>query len=162
LDDPGLDFKAVRHIKEVISGVQVSGTLKSPELRVFSVPSMEQSEALSYLLFGRPMNRLSSSEGGQLNKAASSASLSGIGILSKKIGAVFGVEDVDVEEGETVEESALVIGKYLSPKLYVSYGVGLFEPINTMRIRYNLSPKWTIQTESGIESGGDLLYTIEK
>jgi translocation and assembly module TamB len=162
IDDPGLDVEAVRQIKDILAGVQVSGTLKDPHMRVFSVPSMDQGDALSYLLLGRPMNELSRSQGGQLQNAALSAGLSGGGLLAQKIGATFGLEDVDIEQGETVEESSLIIGKYLSPNLYVSYGIGLFEPINTIRMRYNLSRRWLLQTEYGIESGGDILYKIER
>ncbi len=162
IDDPGLDVRAVRKIQDVSAGVQVIGTLKTPEMRIYSVPAMDQSDALSYLLFGRPMNRLSNSEGGKLHNTASSAYVSGGGLLAKKIGAAFGIRDVEIEKGETEQESALVIGKYLSPKLYVSYGIGLFEPVNTIRMRYTLNPMWQLQTEHGVESGGDILYTIER
>lgn len=162
IDDPYLDIRAVRQIKDVTAGVQVSSTLKSPQMNLFSIPSMNQSDALSYLLFGRPMNRLSGSEGSQLYNAAASAGLSGGGFLAKKIGAAFGLEDVEIEKGETLEEAVLVIGNYLSPKLYVSYGIGLFQTINILRLRYQLSPRWMIQTEYGIESGGDILYKLER
>ncbi len=159
IDNPGLDIRAVRKIQDVSAGVQVIGTLKTPEMRIYSVPAMDQSDALSYLMFGRPMNRLSNSEGGQLQNAAY---VSGGGLLAKKIGAAFGIRDVEIEKGETQQQTALVLGKYLSPKLYVSYGIGLFEPVNTIRMRYTLSPIWQLQTEYGVESGGDILYTIER
>jgi len=55
-----------------------------------------------------------------------------------------------------------VLGKYLSPRLYVSYGVSLTESINTFKMRYTISDRWTIKTESGKEIGADLVYTIEK
>jgi len=162
IDDPGLDIKAIRRIKEVVAGIRVSGTLQSPKMEVFSVPAMDQSDALSYLLFGRPMNSISGSEGQKLHSTATSAYLSGGGFLAKKIGAAFGLEEVEIEQGDTVHSSTLVLGKYLSPRLYVSYGIGLFEPINTLRMRYNLSRRWLLQTEYGIESGGDILYQREK
>jgi translocation and assembly module TamB len=162
IDDPGLDIRAVRKIQDVSAGVQVTGTLKTPAMSIYSVPAMDQSDALAYLMFGRPMNRLSGSEGGQMHNAASSAYVSGGGLLAKKIGAAFGIRDIEIEKGETEQESALVIGKYLSPKLYVSYGIGIFEPINTFRTRYSLSPRWQVQTEYGLESGGDVLYSIER
>ncbi|MEF9426349.1 MAG: translocation/assembly module TamB domain-containing protein [Candidatus Mariimomonas ferrooxydans] len=162
IDSPGLDIRAVRKIKDVTSGVQATGTLQSPQLKVFSVPAMDESDALSYLLFGRPMRQLSGSEGSQLHSTALSAGLSGGGFIVKKIGARFGVEDVEIEKGTTPQSSALFLGKYLSPSLYVSYGIGLFEPVNTLRLRYSLSPRWLLQTEHGLGSGGDLLYKIER
>jgi translocation and assembly module TamB len=65
-------------------------------------------------------------------------------------------------EGSTTQDTALVIGKYLSPRLYLSYGVGLFDAANSLRLRYQLSRIWVLETESGIEQGADLLYTLER
>ena len=56
-----------------------------------------------------------------------------------------------------------MIGKYLSPSLYVSYGIGLFEPVNTLRLRYTITRRWQLVTESSSkESGGDVIYNIER
>ena len=162
LDDPGLDIRAFRTIKDVTAGVNVQGTLKSPEFYVYSKPSMDESDALSYVLFGRPMTQLSGSEGSKLHGAALSAGLSAGGFAAKKIGAAFGVEDVEIANGDEPEQATLFIGKYLSPRLYLSYGIGLFEPVSTIRLRYDLTRSLEVQTEYGLESGGDVLYTIER
>lgn len=162
IDDPGLDIRAVRQIDEVVAGVDVSGTIKSPRFTLFANPAMDQSDALSYLLLGRPVNRISSGEGQQLRKAALSAGLSGGDLIAKKIGSLFGLEEVGLTEGTEQEEASLIVGKYLSPKLYISYGIGLFEPISTYRIRYNISTRWLVQTEYGLNSGADLFYRIER
>ncbi len=162
IDDPGLDIRAFRKIKDVTAGVNVQGTLKTPELHIYSVPTMDESDALSYILFGRPMRHLSGSEGNRLYGAALSAGLSAGGFVAKKIGAAFGLEDVEIEKGEAPEQATLFIGKYLSPRLYISYGIGLFEPVSTIRLRYDLTRRLQVQTEYGLESGGDVLYTIER
>lgn len=44
----------------------------------------------------------------------------------------------------------------------MSYGVGLFEPISTFRLRYLLSSRWTLTALSGRSAGADLLYGIER
>jgi translocation and assembly module TamB len=72
------------------------------------------------------------------------------------------LSEVRIEAEGPLEEAALVAGKYLSPRLYVSYGVGLFEPINTFRLRYMLSSRWTLQAETGKAAGADALYRIER
>jgi translocation and assembly module TamB len=162
IDDPGLDIKAFRKIKDVTAGVNVQGTLKTPTIHVYSVPSMDESDALSYLLFGRPMKQLSGSEGNTLYGAALSAGLSAGGFVAKKIGAAFGVEDIEIEKGEAPEQATLFIGKYLSPRLYINYGIGLFNPVSTILLRYDLTRRLQVQTEYGLESGGDVLYTIER
>ena len=60
------------------------------------------------------------------------------------------------------EQASLVIGKYLTPKLYINYGIGLFDPVSTLRLQYAFSSTWKLVTESsGTASGGDFIYTIE-
>ena len=54
------------------------------------------------------------------------------------------------------------LGKYLTPDLYVSYGIGLFDAINTFNMRYKLTDKLAVEAESGTGSSADLIYTIEK
>ncbi|MGQ7843609.1 translocation/assembly module TamB domain-containing protein [Granulosicoccus sp. 3-233] len=54
------------------------------------------------------------------------------------------------------------LGKYLTPDLYVSYGIGLFDAINTFNMRYRLTDKLAVEAESGSGSSADLIYTIEK
>ena len=77
-----------------------------------------------------------------------------------------GLDEFTLESQETStgsEQAALVIGKYLTPELYISYGIGLFEPLSTVRMRYSLTERWHLETQStGTESGGDIIYAIER
>jgi len=163
INDPGLNVRAVRKSGEVTSGINVRGTLKKPQISIYSDPPMTDSDALSYLVLGRPLNQASSQEGQALVSAASSLGVAGSELLAKQIAQTFGIQDVEIKtEGTTAQDTALVIGKYLSPRLYLSYGVGLFDAVNSLRLRYQLSKKWVLETESGIEQGADLLYTLER
>ena len=56
--------------------------------------------------------------------------------------------------------TSVTIGKFLSPNLYVSYGVSLTEAINTLKLRYTIGDRWVIQTESGVQQSIDIEYTI--
>jgi translocation and assembly module TamB len=163
INNPGLDIRATRKAEKeaVTAGILVRGTLQKPETTVFSDPPMDQAEALSYLLLGRPLNQASSGEGDFLTKAISALGLKGGDFLAKKIGRKLGLDEVKVEAGENAEQATLVVGRYFSPKFYVSYGIGLFESINTLHIRYKINRKLTLQGESGTESGMDLIYTKE-
>jgi translocation and assembly module TamB len=131
-------------------------------MELFSSPSLDQTDALSYLVLGQPSRQATGAEGEALYGAALSLGVSGGGFLADQIGSAFGIGDVEIEQEGAAEEATVFIGKYLSPRLYVSYGIGLFEPISTLRLRYTLSSKWQVQTEYGIESGADLIYTIER
>jgi translocation and assembly module TamB len=55
-----------------------------------------------------------------------------------------------------------VLGKFLSPRLFISYGISLTESINTLKLRYTISDRWVFRTESGEAQSADLEYTIER
>ncbi len=55
-----------------------------------------------------------------------------------------------------------MLGKFLSPRLYVSYGVSLTEQLNVFKMRYTLGDHWTVKTEVGQARGADLVFTIDK
>ena len=162
LSDPGLDMRAVRRTGEVLAGVLARGTLKSPQLTLFSEPTMGETDILSYLILGRPADLSAGADGELLYQAAASLGFSGGELLAKKIGQVFGIEDISIQTGSKPQDTALAIGTYLSPRLYINYGIGLLEPVNTFRLRYRLNKNWQFQSETGTHSGADLLYTIER
>ena len=67
--------------------------------------------------------------------------------------------DFDMEQGV----GAIDFGTYIAPKLFVSYGVGLFDRENVISARYDLGRGFGIKATSGQkESGVDLIYRIEK
>lgn len=162
IDNPGIDARAVRRVDEITAGIGIGGTLKSPTLSLFSDPTLSESDTLSYLLFGRPLESTSGTQGRTLASAATALKLAGGERLAERLAARFGIEEVGIESGDTSEEAALVLGKYLSPRLYINYSIGLFDQVNVLRLRYQLTTRWALQVESGTYAGADLLYTIER
>ncbi len=166
IDNPGLDARAERAVGDVTAGVRMRGTAADPELILYSDPDMPDAEKLSYLILGRSTDSASGAEGAILFRAATTLLPGGGGGVQDTLRNTFGLDELSLQPAtsdETGEGSSIVLGKYLAPKLYVSYAAGLAEAINVFRIRYELSRKWTIQTESSErESGGDLFYTIER
>jgi translocation and assembly module TamB len=66
--------------------------------------------------------------------------------------------DFDYEQGI----GAIDFGTYIAPRLFVSYGVGVFERENIISARYDLSKGFGIKASSGSkESGVDLNYRFE-
>jgi len=160
LDNPALDVRAYRTATDrTRAGLLLRGTLQEPDVQVWSDPVMSQSEALSYMLFGRSMEQ--GSEADQANAATAAAALGG-SMLAMSMASQVGLDEARIETGSKRSDAAFVAGKYLSPRLYVAYGIGLYEPINTLRIRYLLSPKFTLQTITGDRTATDILYRIER
>ena len=96
-----------------------------------------------------------------MNQAAESLAVSGGGLLLGGIGTRLGLDEVSVERtGE--DDTSVVLGKALSPKLFVSYGISIAEAINTIKLRYTLNDRWSVKAESGLEQSADFEYRIER
>jgi translocation and assembly module TamB len=163
VDNPGLDLQAYRTATDgTIAGIYVKGTLKSPQTTLYSTPAMGQSDALAYLLLGHPLGQSTPQEGNLVANAAASLGLKGGDLIAKKIAARFGLEEARIESTGGLQEASLVVGKYLTPRLYVTYGIGLFQPVSTFRIRYILGRIWSLQAEQGTGTSADFLYDVEK
>lgn len=162
LDNPGLDLTAERVLPDVTPGLRITGTAQRPVLQVFSTPAMQQSEALSYLITGKPLSGLKSGQGDMLNSAAQALGSAGGDLLAKEIGARIGV-DASVGGNATLGGAALTLGKYFSPRLYVGYGVGLFTPGQIVTLRYKLSRRFDFEAQtSALYNRFSLKYRIEK
>jgi translocation and assembly module TamB len=165
LDDPGLDIEAQRKIETITVGMNVRGTLKSPRLSFFSDPSMPQTEIMSYLLVGKGMDNMQSGETATVSSATDALAAQGGGLLASRLGHRVGLEEVGVQSSTTSSgqtNTALVLGKFLSPRLFISYGISLTESINTFKLRYTVSDKWLLKMEAGEVQSADAEYTIEK
>nr|WP_240901906.1 translocation/assembly module TamB domain-containing protein [Wenzhouxiangella sp. XN24] len=162
LENPGLDIRAIREVRDVTAGALIRGTLERPELSIFSDPPMPRAEALSYLTLGKGMDELQAGEQRTLNQAASSLALSGGGLIARDLGRRLGLDEVSVSAANGAEGAALVLGKHLGGGLYVSYGLGLFDAVNTLRLRYQITRRLSIEAVSGDQAEADLFYTFER
>ncbi len=159
LADPGVDLRATKEFPDVRAGVNVRGTLREPRMTFFSEPSLPQSQVVSLILAG---GTLESAQNGNIAGSGRDAILAqGGAILAQQIGQRIGIEDVGIEQN-LANETSLVFGKYLSSRLYVSYGVSLAEAINTLKLRYSINDRWTLRTEAGKEASAEVVYTVEK
>ncbi len=163
LTEPSLDLVAEREIKDqdITVAVNVRGRLDNPFITLSSEPAMSSNEALSYLLTGRSLNTLQSNEVASVDRAAESLALSGGGLLLGSLGTRIGLDEVSVERTDD-EDTSVVLGKFLSPKLFVSYGISIAEAINTIKLRYTLNKRWSLKAEGGLEQSADVEYRIER
>ena len=96
-----------------------------------------------------------------MNRAAESLAVSGGGLLLGGLGERLGLDEVSVE-GTGQDDTQIVLGKFLSPKLFVSYGVSVAEAINTIKLRYTLNRRWSLRAEAGLEQSADVEFKIER
>lgn len=165
VERPALDILATRTVGEVKAGVQVTGTLRQPVVKLYSDPALPDTDVLSYVVLGRPLGRQSEG-GGQADTLMLAAGallpMAESTVLRNRLGRHFGIDVVQVQTGEDVKTgSAITVGKYLNPRLYVSYGRSIFTDASEFTMRYDLGKRWQVESRYGEESGVDLYYKIE-
>ena len=157
----------------IIVGVHLQNNLRNPVISLFSNPSgLSNADILSYLILGRPASRASRADGQTLMAAASALDINGsnIGNFTDSIEKTFGLSELSIESdaqmdqnANIIENTSLVLGKYLTPRLYINYSIGILQPINTFRIRYSLSRRWVVQGSNNVfGTGADVFYSIER
>jgi translocation and assembly module TamB len=161
LDDPGLDVRAVRSIGSVTVGLRLGGSLRAPQSSVFSDPAMSDANALSYLLTGRPFEASDEEQNTALESMALTLGLQQALPVVARVGDTLGLDELSIAASE-VDASALMAGKYLSPKVYMSYTYGLFNRLGGFLLRYEINERFSLETRSGNEKSMDLLYSVEK
>lgn len=165
VDNPGIDLRAQKEFPDVTAGVDVRGTLLNPHLSFFSDPPLPQSQIQSLILAGGSLDAARSSAPGSTvgngvgtgNYAVGQAAA----MFGQQYGSLVGIEDVSLESDIT-NETSLVLGRYLSPRLYVSYGISLTEQLNVIKLRYSLGNHWAVKIEAGQARGADLVFSIDR
>ncbi len=164
VSDPRINIRAEREVvsSSVTAGIDVTGRASSPKATVWSNPAMGESEALAYLVLGRSLNTASSDESRKIN-AASTALTAGAGLLASQLGAKIGLDDAGVLESRTLGGSVFGVGKYLSPRLYVSYGVSMIGSGSAITLKYLLRKGFDVEIESStVETRGSVNWRKEK
>jgi translocation and assembly module TamB len=160
--DPLLDIRAEREVADVTAGIDVTGHASNPQAGVWTDPATDQSEALAYLALGRPLSSASADESRQLD-AASAALSAGGSLLASQLGAKIGLDEAGVLESRALGGSVLGVGKYLSPKLYVGYGVSLLGTGQVLTLKYLLRKGFDIEIESStVENKASVNWRKEK
>lgn len=164
VDNPRLDLRAVRRVPahDVVVGVEIGGTPDALRSQVFSEPPMDDTEAMAFLLTGRPLSGASESDGNLIAGAAAAWGLEQAGLITQRLGSELGL-DVALDTESGLDESVLTIGTYLSPRLLLSYGIGLFDGGSQVMLRYELTRSLSVETTSSAEGQGiDFIYRIER
>ncbi|MCD2358645.1 translocation/assembly module TamB [Pantoea sp. MHSD4] len=162
-DQPYVNLEAIRNPDAtedgVTAGLRVTGLADEPKAEVFSDPAMSQQEALSYLLRGQGLG--SDGDSNALTSALVGLGVAQSGQVVGKIGETFGVSNLAVDTAGVGDSQQVQVSGYVLPGLQVKYGVGIFDSLATLTLRYRLMPKLYLEAVSGVDQALDLLYQFE-
>lgn len=161
-DNPGLDIRALRVMDTVTAGLEIGGTLQHPKSTVFSIPASSDSEAMAVLLTGKPLSQSSQADAYSIIGAIGSLGMDKGQMMTADIAHLFRLDEMTIKSDKGLEQSALWMGKYVTPKLFIRYMVGLFDQAFTLGMRYQLNERLRLEAESGKTQSLDMIYKIER
>lgn len=163
--DPLLDLEAIRNpnntADNVTAGIRVSGTANSPKISVFSDPAKSETETLSYLIRGEGLDPSGDSDNTMITSALINLGLSQGTQAVKSLGDTIGISGLGLDTEGVGDSSQIVVSAYLLPGLKIKYGVGLFESLATLTLRYRVLPRFYVEAVSGVDQALDFLYSFE-
>ncbi|MFM2036462.1 MAG: hypothetical protein RL459_1727, partial [Pseudomonadota bacterium] len=163
-DNPGLDILALRPHLVVKVGVQVTGTVLSPRVRLYANPELPEADKLAWLVLGRGAAS-GGAEAAVLQQAAM-ALLGGAGRpLSGGLAEALGLDELSFRgatygDTGTTTGATVTLGKRLSRDFYVAFERGLAGTVGTVYIFYNLSRRLTLRAQTGEQSAIDVILTV--
>lgn len=157
-------------------GLHVQGTLQDPHVLLFANPSKlvkSQLDLLSYLITGQSSTQLNAASMQLLLSAASNlgGEKNNIGKFISKFQQKLGLDQLtvgakpifDPTTNSLQQNTSLIVGKNLSPKLNISYSLGLQSQISILELNYLLNKNFSLRTtSSNFDKGLDLIYKLEK
>jgi len=159
----GMDIRATRQVDKYLVGIHLGGNLLNPKSKIFSDPSLPESEALSFLLTGHSLSTSSGRDSALLMSAVRGLGITGNDSLLHSIGSSLGLDDVNIVTGSDLRKSELSLGKRLGPKLYVRYLVGLFDSAQKIAIEYKINKRLSVEAQTSADKYGfDFIYEFER
>jgi translocation and assembly module TamB len=162
--NPSLEIVALRKNLAVEAGVEITGTVRAPVVRLTSNPPVPDSEKLSWLLTGGPPG--SATQGEALALQAAQAALAGRDgkTLTQRFAQNLGLDDISLgnrgsgRSDDPLTGQVVTIGKRLTDRLAVAYEQGLEFADNVLRLEYTLSRYFTVSAYAGTTSGVELRF----
>lgn len=162
-DNPAIDIRAVRAVENMRVGVQMNGTIRNINSSLFSTPTMADGDILSVMITGRPIAEIGTQQDGN----ALIGAITTLGInqgqgITNQIQNQLGLDTFSINSTGDVNDSSLMLGKYITPRIFIRYAVGLFETESSLAIDYTMTDRIKLQATSGSSQAIDVTYTVEQ
>ena len=162
---------------DLLVGVEIHGIPKAYHISFYSNKSrLSQADILSYILLGYGTSANTPGNTDFMLRALAAVKIPSQGLMGKQniaaqIQQGLGLNELGVESETTTDElgnplnqqTAFVVGKSLTPHLFVRYSISLLDQVNLVQVRYIFKKHWGIQGDSSsLGNGGDILYMFSK
>ena len=165
--NPRLSIEGEKQIEGQTVGVRIRGTASNPNITVFNDAGLDEYQAMNALVTGRisESSDLGITEQGfrsqvtnHLAAAGLSLGLSGTRDLTNQIGHAFGFQSLTIDASGSSDDTNVNVTGYITPDLYLRYGVGVFNAESTLSMRYQLTRRVYIEATSAAENMVDVIY----
>ena len=150
--NPSLDIVLATTIDGTEIQILFGGTVAEPVLDLVSIPEMSESDIMSVLLFGTTYDNLDDGQADLMKSRSAEMALSlGAAKIQQEFGGQVGVDVMQIKStGRDNEGSALMLGKYLSPRVLVSYAQALdSESESFVSLEYFLRGQFKLESTFG-------------
>ncbi|WP_174774527.1 translocation/assembly module TamB domain-containing protein [Chromobacterium paludis] len=161
LDNPLLNVQAKRRLSPVGAGVEVTGSVAAPKVRLIADDPMTDKDKLAWLVLGR-----AASGDRDNNDLAASAGLMLAGSLNDHIG-LFDDLGVSSRQEKTLAngtvspaEQVVTVGRQLTRELYLGYEYGISSADQAVKLAYQLSKGWSVILRAGTALSAESRYTL--
>ncbi|AOA58536.1 translocation/assembly module TamB domain-containing protein [Acinetobacter larvae] len=167
ISTPSLDVDATKIVSGSTVGVRVTGTAAVPSIQIYNDAGLSEQEALNALITGRineGSSSVSQTEGfkSDVNNTIAAAGISlGLGgtrAFTNQIGRTFGLSGLAFDAEGTGDDTQVSLTGYITPDLYIRYGVGVFTPVNKLTLRYQMNQRLYLEASQSLEKAIDIFY----
>lgn len=161
--NPNIDVRAEREIvgRDITVGVRVQGPLQEELLLdIYSNPTMSQADAISYLVRGRGVDAGAGADGTALALSLAAGVVNRSALVSE-LNRIPGISNVEFGAHGSEDDTAATVSGYIGERIYLSYGIGLYEPVNVLTARLYLSARLWFEVVSSLENSADVYYAFD-
>ena len=157
INNPSFNITAMRRNQEVEAGVQVTGTVRQPRVKLVSEPNVPDEDKLSWLMFGYS----ASNAGLGQQQAMSGAALGLLGnVAGKNVARRFGLDEFSIGASTSglTDPQVVSLGKAISESISVGYEQSLSTADSIVKLTWQFSRRWSVVARGGTINGASVLF----
>lgn len=162
VDNPNVNIRAMRRNQEVEAGVEVTGTVRLPRVKLVSEPNVPEEDKLSWLMFGYGAEGAGAGQQRQLGAGALGGAALGVlgGRAGKGIVQHLGIDEFSIGPSTSGlnDQQVVTVGKTVTEQISVGYEQSLTSATNVVKLTWAFSRRWSLIAKGGSINGLSVLF----